>query len=73
VRDIETDESDAAYPFIISLGHRLNLRVIAEGVETQEQLDFCAYAVAMRCRLLLRATDVCRCFAEFFKNPPRLA
>ncbi len=41
VRDIETDESDAAIiRSIISLGHRLNLRVIAEGVETQEQLDF---------------------------------
>jgi predicted signal transduction protein with EAL and GGDEF domain len=41
VRDIETDESDAAIiRSIISLGHRLNLRVIAEGVETQAQLDF---------------------------------
>ncbi|MBI5890410.1 MAG: EAL domain-containing protein [Nitrosomonadales bacterium] len=41
IRDIETDESDAAIiRSIISLGHRLNLRVIAEGVETQEQLDF---------------------------------
>lgn len=41
IRDIETDEGDAAIiRSIISLGHRLNLRVIAEGVETQEQLDF---------------------------------
>jgi EAL domain-containing protein (putative c-di-GMP-specific phosphodiesterase class I) len=41
VRDIDSDESDAAIiRSIISLGHRLNLRVIAEGVETQEQLDF---------------------------------
>ncbi len=41
VRDIGSDESDAAIVrSIISLGHRLDMRVIAEGVETLEQLDF---------------------------------
>ncbi|MBI5918626.1 MAG: EAL domain-containing protein [Nitrosomonadales bacterium] len=41
VRDIETDTSDAAIVrSIISLGHRLELQVIAEGVETLEELDF---------------------------------
>ncbi len=41
VRDIETDESDAAIVrSIINLGHRLDLKVVAEGVETVEQLDF---------------------------------
>jgi diguanylate cyclase (GGDEF)-like protein/PAS domain S-box-containing protein len=41
VRDIGTDESDAAIiRSIISLGHRLDMKVIAEGVETLEQLDF---------------------------------
>ena len=41
VRDIGTDESDAAIiRSIISLGHRLEMKVIAEGVETLEQLDF---------------------------------
>ncbi len=41
VRDLETDENDAAIVrSIIGLGHRFKLRVIAEGVETQGQLDF---------------------------------
>jgi diguanylate cyclase (GGDEF)-like protein/PAS domain S-box-containing protein len=41
VRDIEVDSSDAAIVrSIISLGHRLDLRVIAEGVETLAELDF---------------------------------
>ena len=41
VRDIGTDVSDAAIVHsIISLGHRLKLSVIAEGVESLEQLDF---------------------------------
>ena len=41
VRDIVTDSSDAAIvKTIISMGHNLGLRVIAEGVETKEQLRF---------------------------------
>jgi len=41
VRDIVTDADDAAIvKAIITMGHTLKLQVVAEGVETAEQLDF---------------------------------
>lgn len=41
IRDVTTNADDASIALaIIGIGHRLNLQVIAEGVETAEQLEF---------------------------------
>jgi EAL domain-containing protein (putative c-di-GMP-specific phosphodiesterase class I) len=41
IRDVTTDADDAAITLaIIGMAHRLNLQVIAECVETAEQLEF---------------------------------
>ncbi|HOB20094.1 MAG TPA: EAL domain-containing protein, partial [Candidatus Atribacteria bacterium] len=39
IRDIETDKERSITEAIILLAHRLNLKVVAEGVETYNQYD----------------------------------
>jgi diguanylate cyclase (GGDEF)-like protein len=59
VRDVPADTDDAAIASaIISMAHMLGIQVIAEGVETQEQLDF------------FRGRD-CDHVQGFFISPPR--
>jgi EAL domain-containing protein (putative c-di-GMP-specific phosphodiesterase class I) len=74
IRDIDTDEGDAAIiRSIISLGHRLNLRVIAEGVETQEQVDFLRIRGCDEIQGYFYARPLSpEGFVEFAKSPPRL-
>jgi EAL domain-containing protein (putative c-di-GMP-specific phosphodiesterase class I) len=43
IRDVTVDPDDAAITLaIISLAHSMKLKVVAEGVETKDQLDFLA-------------------------------
>ena len=41
IRDLHTNQSDSAIcEAIIAIGHQLNLKVVAEGVETEEQFNY---------------------------------
>ena len=70
IGDVVTDDEDAAITrAIIAMAHSLNLNVIAEGVETQEQLDF---LIANDCDEV-QGYLICRPipadqFAEFLKS-----
>lgn len=53
VMDIPQDANDSAITrSILALGHSLRLTVLAEGVETAEQLAFCGNWPATRCKAI---------------------
>ncbi len=70
-RHVSVNPGDAAIASgLIALAHNLNLRIIVEGVETQEQLDFC---IAKKCqqaqgRLISPPVDA-SAFRELLVNP----
>ncbi len=77
VRDITTDTDDAAIVrAIITMAHSLGLQVVAEGVETREQLDFMHIN---RCDTMqgyffsrpLPAADISQLLVEPKSLPPR--
>lgn len=56
IKDLPTDNNDAALTVaIIAMGHSLNLELIAEGVETWEQVDFLAERRCFLCQGFLFA------------------
>ncbi|MGB4334052.1 MAG: EAL domain-containing protein [Chromatiaceae bacterium] len=75
VRDIPEDRNDMEIAAtIIAMARNLNLKVIAEGVETQAQLDFLARQGCHGCQGFLLGRPVpAEVFRERFLQPPLLA
>ena len=73
VNDITADRDDAAIVrAIVGLGHNLDLKIVAEGVETLEQLEFLR---AVGCDLvqgyLMSRAIEARAFAQLLRAPAR--
>nr|MBP8283123.1 EAL domain-containing protein [Chromatiaceae bacterium] len=74
VRDIPEDRNDMEIAAtIIAMARNLNLKVIAEGVETQAQLDFLARQGCHGCQGFLLGRPVpAEIFQQRFLQPPIL-
>jgi len=75
VHDIPTDPDDMAITSaIVALGHRLQMTIIAEGVETEEQLSFlinegCEEAQGYLFSMPLPAEELSACLRSGFYAP----
>jgi diguanylate cyclase (GGDEF)-like protein len=74
IRELSSNEKDAAIvSTIIAIGQNLNLKLIAEGVETQEQLEFLRQKKCDSIQGYLYSRPVsCDALEELLKNPPIL-
>lgn len=79
IENMTSDHSDAAIArSVIELGHSLGLTVLAEGVETQEQLNLlteygCEGYQGYLCSRPRSATDLRELLAQYRAGPPRHA
>jgi diguanylate cyclase (GGDEF)-like protein len=74
IRDLFCDEKNASLvSTIIAIGQNLNLNIIAEGVETQEQLEFLRQKKCHNMQGYLYSRPIpCDALEELLKNPPDL-
>lgn len=75
VSDVATDANHAAAKAVIAVARVLNIKGLAEGVETEEQIDFfrgahCSDAQGYRFGKPLPANDCERLFASIGDTPP---
>ena len=70
VRDLAHDTDDAAIiAAIVALGHTLNLKIVAEGVETIEQQEFLTRLGCNSLPGLPPGRDLCRISTSFSRSP----
>ena len=74
MRNLSVNEYDATIAHtVILLGHSLQLTVIAEGVETKEQLDVCVAWAVRKCKATISAARYPPDLSALLKEGRRLA